>query len=95
MNVRVRIVAQVAENAILIPQRAVTEMLGKQFASVVGEGNKVEQRPIVTGQRVGELWLVQQGLKAGETIIVDGLQKARPGVVVKPVAAPAASAAQS
>jgi len=87
MNIRVRFVSEVAENAILIPQRAVTEMLGKQFASVVGEGNKVEQRPITTGARIGELWLVHSGLKAGERIVVDGLQKARPGVTVKPVAA--------
>ena len=93
MNVRVRFVSEVAENAILIPQRAVTEMLGKRFASVVGEGNKVEQRPITTGARIGELWLVQSGLKAGETIVVDGLQKARPGVVVRPVAAAGSAAA--
>jgi len=90
MNVRVRFVSEVAENAILIPQRAVTEMLGKRFASVVGEGNKVEQRPITTGARIGELWLVQSGLKAGERVVVDGLQKARPGVVVRPVAAASA-----
>ena len=93
MNIRVRFVSEVAENAILIPQRAVTEMLGKRFASVVGEGNKVEQRPITTGARIGELWLVQSGLKAGETIVVDGLQKARPGVVVRPVAAAGSAAA--
>ena len=90
MNVRVRFVSEVAENAILIPQRAVTEMLGKQFASVVGADNKVEQRPITTGARIGELWLVKSGLKAGEKIVVDGLQKARPGVVVRPVAAASA-----
>ena len=90
MNIRVRFVSEVAENAILIPQRAVTEMLGKQFASVVGEGNKIEQRPITTGARIGELWLVKSGLKAGEKIVVDGLQKARPGVVVRPVAAASA-----
>jgi membrane fusion protein (multidrug efflux system) len=92
MNVRVRLVSQVAENAILIPQRAVTEMLGKQFASVVGEGNRIEQRPIITGPRIGDLWLVEQGLAPGEIIVVEGLQKARAGVVVKPVAATAASA---
>jgi membrane fusion protein (multidrug efflux system) len=93
MNIRVRFVSAVAENAILIPQRAVTEMLGKQFASVVGADNKVEQRPITTGARIGELWLVQSGLKAGERIVIDGLQKARPGVTVRPVAAASAAKA--
>jgi membrane fusion protein (multidrug efflux system) len=95
MNTRVRVVSDVAENAILIPQAAVTEMLGKQFASVVGADNKVEQRPIVTGARIGELWLVQSGLKPGERVVVQGLQKAKPGVVVKPVEAPPAVAAAS
>jgi len=59
----------------------------------VGEGNKVEQRPITTGARIGELWLVQSGLNAGERVVVDGLQKARPGVVVRPVAAAGSAAA--
>jgi len=87
MNSRVRIVHEVAQNALLIPQKAVTELLGRQFASVVVAGNKVEQRPIKTGARIGELWLIEEGLKAGESIVVDGLQKARPGTVVIPVAA--------
>ena len=91
MNTRVRVVTDVAENAILIPQQAVTEMLGKQFASVVGTDNKVEQRPIETGARIGDLWLVQAGLKPGERVVVEGLQKARPGTVVRPVEAPAAA----
>ena len=88
LSARVRIVHQVAENAILVPQKAVTEMLGKYFASVVGSDNKVEQRPIQPGQRVGEMWVVESGLKGGETIIVDGLQKARPGMVVAPTPLP-------
>jgi len=84
MNVKVRIVYAVADNAILVPQKAVTEMLGKYFASVVGADNKVEQRPIQPGTRIGELWVVESGLKAGDTIIVEGLQKARPGSAVTP-----------
>lgn len=87
MNTRVRIIYEVAQNALLIPQKAVTELLGKQFASVLVAGDKIEQRPIRTGARIGELWLVEDGLKAGERIVVDGLQKARPGTVVKPVSA--------
>lgn len=84
LNARVRIVHEVAENAILLPQKAVTEMLGRYFVSIIGPDNKVEQRPIQPGQRIGELWLIETGLKAGETIIVDGLQKVRPGMVVAP-----------
>lgn len=87
MNTRVRIVHEVAQNALLIPQKAVTELLGKQFASVVIAGDKIEQRPIRTGARIGELWLVEEGLKAGERIVIDGLQKAKPGTTVKPIAA--------
>ena len=87
MNARVRIVYETAQNAILIPQKAVTEMLGKQFATVVGADDKVEQRPIRSGARIGDLWLIEDGLKAGERVVVEGLQKARPGSVVKPVAA--------
>lgn len=90
MNTRVRIVYDVAQDALLIPQKAVTELLGKQFVAVVGEGDKVEQRPIAAGARIGELWLVLSGLKAGERIVVEGVQKAQPGTIVKPVAAPAA-----
>jgi len=90
MNTRVRIVYEVAQDALLIPQKAVTELLGKQFVAVVGEGDKIEQRPITTGARIGELWLVRSGLKAGERIVVEGVQKALAGVVVKPVAQPVA-----
>lgn len=87
MNTRVRIVYEVAQDALLIPQKAVTELLGKQFASVVLPDNRIEQRPIRTGARIGELWLVEGGLKVGDRIVVEGLQKAPPGTVVKPVTA--------
>ncbi len=95
MSARVRVVSDVAENAILVPQRAITEMLGKQFATVIDADNKAQQRPIKTGARLGDLWLIEDGLKPGEVIVVDGLQKARPGVTVKPVAAAAALAASA
>lgn len=87
LSARVRIVHEVAENALLIPQKAVTELLGKQFASVVVEGNRIEQRPIRAGTRIGELWLIEDGLRAGDRIVIEGLQKARPGTIVTPVAA--------
>ena len=98
MTGRVRVTYDVAEAAILIPQKAVTELLGKQFVSVVGADGKVEQRPVKTGDRLGEQWLIEEGLKVGDTGVVEGVQKARPGSTVKAVplgasAAPAAPAA--
>jgi membrane fusion protein (multidrug efflux system) len=95
MTGRVRVVYEVAKDAIVIPQKAVTELLGRQFVSVVGADGKVEQRAVKTGDRIGDQWVIQEGLKAGDTIVVEGVQKARPGTVVKavPVGAPAAGAA--
>ena len=87
MNARVRITYDIAENAIVIPQKAVTEMLGKQFVTIVGADKKAEQRPVTTGARIGEMWLIENGIKPGEHIVVEGLQKAQAGVVVKTVQA--------
>jgi RND family efflux transporter MFP subunit len=84
MNVRVRLVYDEVPNALMIPQRAVTELLGKQFVTVLGPGNKAEQRGVTLGDRVGELWLVKSGLSANDRIIVDGTQKAPPGTTVAP-----------
>ncbi len=96
MTGRVRIVYDVADAAIVIPQKAVTELLGRQFVAVVGADGKVEQRAVKTGDRIGEDWVIEQGLKPGETVVVEGVQKARAGVTVKTVPAgtpPASSAA--
>ena len=95
MTGRVRVVYDVVEQAILVPQKAVTEVLGKPFVSVVADGNKIEQRAVTTGDRIGEQWLIESGLKPGELVVVEGVQKARPGSTVKPVpvAAPAAASA--
>jgi membrane fusion protein (multidrug efflux system) len=80
-----------AKEAIIIPQKAVSELLGREFVSVVLADGKVEQRPVVTGDRIGDQWLIREGLKAGDNVIVEGLQKARPGSTVKPM--PLAAAA--
>jgi RND family efflux transporter MFP subunit len=94
MTGRVRVVYDVLEAGIVIPQKAVSELLGKQFVAVVGADQKIEQRAVTTGNRIGDQWLIEKGLKAGDTVVVEGVQKARPGSVVKavPLAAPAASA---
>jgi membrane fusion protein (multidrug efflux system) len=71
-------------NVLLVPQRAVQELQGFQSVLTVGSDNKVMARSIVTGERVGERWIVLQGLKPGDRVIVEGLQKAMPGSVVDP-----------
>lgn len=93
MTGRVRVVYDVADQAIVIPQKAVTELLGRQFVSVVGADGKVEQRAVKTGDRIGEDWLIEQGLQPGETVVVEGVQKARPGATVRAVPAGTPSAA--
>lgn len=85
MNGRVRVYYDEIEEAILVPQKAVTETLGKTFITVVGAGNKVELRPVKLGPRMGEQWLVESGLSGGDTIVVEGVQKARSGMAVTPV----------
>ncbi len=81
---QVRINYDVRQDALLVPQKSVTELLGKRFVSVVGADNKVEQREVEMGERVGTMWIVERGLQSGERVIVDGLQKALAGAVVKP-----------
>jgi membrane fusion protein (multidrug efflux system) len=83
---RVRLSARTATGALLIPQRAVTELQGSYQVAVVGSDNKVSIRPVTVGDRVGKLWIVTDGLKAGERVIVEGLLKVRDGVVVNVVA---------
>lgn len=86
MYVRARLATGRNEQAILVPQQAVQrDAAGSPSVQVVGEGNKVEKRPITVGQAVGNEWLVTGGLRAGERVMVDGFQKARPGQVVRPV----------
>ncbi len=85
MGARVRIMSAHPTSKILVPQKAISEVLGNQFATVVTQSNEVEKRPVTMGARVGDLWVVEQGLKAGEVIVLEGLQKARPGTTVKPI----------
>ncbi len=81
---RVRAQTMVRKGALLVPQRAVTELQGSYQVAVVGPDNKIEIRPVKVAERVGGLWVVDQGLKPGEKVVVEGVQKARPGVSVNP-----------
>lgn len=81
---KVRVVTKTKENAILVPQRAVTEMQGSYQVAVVTPENKIDIRPVKVGQRSGGLWIIDQGLKAGERVVVEGLQKVKVGMTVDP-----------
>ena len=81
---RVRAVTKTKEKAILVPQRSVTEMQGSHQVAVVTPENKVDIRPVKVGQRSGNLWIIDQGLKPGERVVVEGLQKVKAGMTVAP-----------
>jgi membrane fusion protein (multidrug efflux system) len=82
---RVRYVAEHRTGVILVPQRAVQQNQSIQTVFTVGEGNKIEARAVKTGARIGDAWLIEQGLKPGDRVVVEGLLTVRPGVVVHPV----------
>ena len=73
-----------AKDAVVIPQAAVLTDQGGQYVLLVNDEDKVEVRRIETGQRFGANWAVDEGLKAGERIVLYGAQKVRPGIEVKP-----------
>jgi len=81
---RVRATIEQLPGAILVPQRAVLEVQGVYNVLALGEGDTVEQRLVMPGERIGSLWVINSGLKAGDRVIVEGLQKVRPGVKVNP-----------
>ena len=81
---RVRAVTKTKEKALLVPQRAVTELQGNYQVAVVTPDNKVDIRPVKVGQRTGNLWIIDQGLRQGERVVVEGLQKLKAGMTVSP-----------
>jgi membrane fusion protein (multidrug efflux system) len=81
---KVRLETELRKNVILVPQRAIQQLQNLQTVYTVGPGNKVELRPVVTAERVGESWIVTQGLKPGDRVIVEGTLRVRPGMVVNP-----------
>jgi membrane fusion protein, multidrug efflux system len=81
---RVRAVTSTKSDALLVPQRAVSQLQGGYQVAVVGAGNLVEIRSVKVGDRTDALWIVEEGLKAGESVVVEGLQRIRPGAVVNP-----------
>jgi len=81
---RVRAVTSTQEDALMVPQRAVSELQGTYQVAVVGADNKVSFRVVKVGEKSGSMWVINEGLKPGETIVAEGTIKVRPGMVVKP-----------
>jgi RND family efflux transporter MFP subunit len=81
---KVRAEVGVQEGALLVPQRAVTELQGSYEVTVVGQDDRVSVRTVTVGDRVGELWVINEGLKPGERVIAEGGQMLRPGMPVQP-----------
>jgi membrane fusion protein (multidrug efflux system) len=81
---RVRAVTSTQEDALMVPQRAVSELQGTYQVAVVGQDNKVSFRVVKVGEKSGSMWVITEGLKPGETVVAEGTIKVRPGMVVKP-----------
>jgi membrane fusion protein (multidrug efflux system) len=88
---KVRATMETRTGALLVPQRAVQELQGTFQVAVVGADNKVAMRIVKAGPRVGSSWVIDDGLKPGERVIVEGLQKVRDGATVNPKPADAAA----
>ncbi len=85
MFVRVRAHMGTQKGALLVPQKAVTDLQGRSLVAVVGPDNKVSVRPVETGLRVGQNWVVRGDLKVGDRVVAEGIQKVRNGAEVDPV----------
>ncbi|HTV40044.1 MAG TPA: efflux RND transporter periplasmic adaptor subunit [Candidatus Sulfotelmatobacter sp.] len=81
---RVRAQTRVETNAIVLPQRAVIEMQDGYQVAIVGPTNAIRIQPVIVGPQVGSEWIIESGLKPGESVVVEGTQKAKEGVVVTP-----------
>lgn len=81
---RVRAVTDVAKAALLVPQRSVVETQGTYTVVVVDSNNQASIRPVKTGERVGQMWMITDGVRPGEQVIAEGIQKAKEGITVRP-----------
>jgi membrane fusion protein (multidrug efflux system) len=84
--VRVRITVRNTPGALLVPQRAVNELQTSYEVAVVDGANRAQIRQVKVGEKVDSLWVIEEGLKAGDQVVVEGMQRIRDGQVVKPVA---------
>jgi membrane fusion protein, multidrug efflux system len=72
----------VKPDALLVPQRAVSELQGSYQVAVVEADNKIRIQPVRVGDRSGNLWVIEEGLHAGQSVVVEGIQKIREGMTV-------------
>jgi membrane fusion protein, multidrug efflux system len=77
-------VIRTERDALVVPQRAVSELQGSYQVAVIDKENKVSIRPVKVGDTSGSEWVIAEGLKAGERVVAEGVQKVRPGMVVSP-----------
>jgi membrane fusion protein, multidrug efflux system len=89
---RARLLLETKTAALLVPQRSVQELQNLYSVAVVDAGNKVAFRTVKVGQRVGSLWVIEDGLKPGERVVSEGLQRIQEGMTVAPKPAPPAGA---
>jgi len=88
---RVRVETKIKNGALLVPQSAVAQSQGSYQVAVVGSDNKVSMRTVKPGETVGTLWVIDDGLKPGEQVVVEGLQRLKEGTTVNPKPAPPAA----
>lgn len=81
---RVRAITRLQEGALLVPQRAVSELQGTYQVAVVDADKKVSIRVVKLGDRTGSMWVVTEGVQPGESVVAEGTSKVRPGMVVEP-----------
>lgn len=81
---RIRAATELRKSALLIPQQSVSELQGVYQVGVVAADNKVNIKTVTLGPQVGDMWIVESGLQAGENVVVDGLQRVKSGMVVAP-----------
>ncbi|MGB7764043.1 MAG: efflux RND transporter periplasmic adaptor subunit, partial [Candidatus Acidiferrales bacterium] len=82
---KVRAVTQIRKGALLIPQRAVTELQGSYQVAVVGPDNKITVRTVQVGERVDTMWIINKGLDVGDRVVAEGTLKVKDGSTVTPV----------
>ena len=87
---RVRFVSYIRPGALLVPQKAVVELQGSYQVAAVGNDNKVTLRTVKVGERNGAMWIIDEGLKPGERVVVEGVQKVRDSMLVHPTLVTAA-----
>src|SRR5258708_29569122 len=81
---RIRAATSIHQGALLVPQRAVSELQGSYQVAVVDKDNKVAIATVTVGERVGPMWVVESGLKPGDMVVAQGVQKVRAGAPVNP-----------